>query len=245
MAEGRYSEIGSKAKRIMSPRLFRRRASLRAIGGCATVRRMTTRSPGNSTDDALGALLREIRSCQICAETLPLGPRPVLRASTTAKLMIIGQAPGTKVHESGIPWNDQSGDRLRSWLAIDHEVFYDESQIAIVPMGFCYPGRHARGGDLPPRPECAPAWQPRLLPHLSTVELTLLVGQYAQKWHLGGRRHKTLTGTVRAWTEFGPEYFPLPHPSWRTMAWARRNPWFESEVLPELRARVQAILGAC
>ncbi len=191
----------------------------------------------------LDALLAEIGACRLCAETLPLGPRPVLRASTTARLLIVGQAPGTKVHASGIPWDDPSGDRLRDWLAIEREIFYDARRIAIVPMGFCYPGRHTRGGDLPPRPECAEAWQARLLPLLASVELVLLVGQYAQRWHLGRLAKPTLTETVRAWRDYAPGYLPLPHPSWRTIGWARRNPWFETEVVAELRRRVAGLIG--
>ena len=196
-----------------------------------------------SQDSRLEALLDRIRGCRLCAESLPLGPRPVLRASATARLLIVGQAPGTKVHESGIPWNDASGERLREWMGVGPELFYDASRIAIVPMGFCYPGRHARGGDLPPRPECAPAWHDELHPHLAGIELTLLVGQYAQARYLGPRRKANLTETVRAWAEYGPELLPLPHPSWRTVGWARRNDWFAAEVLPELRRRVAAVLG--
>ena len=192
---------------------------------------------------ALVRLLAEIRACRICAEALPLGPRPVLRASGTARLLIAGQAPGTKVHASGVPWDDPSGERLRDWLGLGPEVFYDEARIAIVPMGFCYPGRAAGGGDLPPRPECAAAWHQRLLAELGAVELTLLVGQYAQKWHLGRRAKRSLTETVRHWQDYGPKYLPLPHPSWRTIGWARRNPWFEAEVLPALRSRVHALLA--
>ena len=144
---------------------------------------------------------------------LPLGPRPVLRAHPAARLLIVGQAPGTRVHATGIPWNDPSGDRLREWLGVDRETFYDASRIAIVPMGFCYPGRHARGGDLPPRPECAPLWHPRLIAHLGAVRLTLLVGAYAQAYYLGPRRKRTLTETVRVWREYLPAYLPTPHPS--------------------------------
>ena len=192
----------------------------------------------------LNSLLDDIRACRVCEADLPLGPRPVVRASATARLMIIGQAPGTKVHESGVPWNDASGERLRDWLDLDAETFYDESRVAIVPMGFCYPGVLARGGDKPPRPECAPLWHPPLLDALGAVELTLLVGQYAQACYLGKRRKKTLTETVRAWREFVPDYLPTPHPSWRTMHWQKKNPWFEDEVLPELRRRTHDLLGA-
>jgi len=189
----------------------------------------------------LQSLLREIRQCTRCAADLPLGPRPVLRADSTARLMIVGQAPGTRVHESGIPWNDPSGERLRDWLQIDRETFYDEGRIAIVPMGFCYPGVDRNGGDKPPRPECAPHWHPLLEPHLSRVELTLLVGGYAQKYYLGKRRERTMTATVRNWEEYLPKFLPLPHPSWRNTAWLKKNPWFSDEVLPELRARVGSL----
>ena len=191
----------------------------------------------------LAALLAEIRGCTLCAAHLPLGPRPVLRASPSARLMIIGQAPGTRVHESGIPWNDPSGNRLRDWLQVEPDDFYDENRIAIVPMGFCYPGVDRNGGDKPPRPECAPQWHPQLSPHLGRVGLTLLVGAYAQKYYLGKRRQKSMTETVRAWRDYAPEYLPLPHPSWRNTAWLKKNPWFEAEVLPELRARVRELLS--
>jgi len=165
-----------------------------------------------------------------------------LRAAASARLLIIGQAPGTRVHETGIPWNDRSGDRLRDWLAVDREVFYDEGRIAIVPMGFCYPGRDTRGGDKPPRPECAPLWHPPVRAALSRVQLTLLVGQYAQGHYLGRRRQGSLTATVRAWADTGPDVLPLPHPSWRNTGWLKKNPWFEAELLPELRARVHRLL---
>jgi uracil-DNA glycosylase len=190
----------------------------------------------------LATLLREIRGCRVCAAHLPLGPRPVLRAKASARLLIVGQAPGTKVHESGIPWNDRSGDRLREWLRFDRDTFYDESRIAIVPMGFCYPGVDANGGDLPPRRECAPLWHARVMAHLPRLELTLLVGSYAQAHYLGDRRAATMTETVRAWREHVPRFIPLPHPSWRNTAWLKRNPWFETELLPDLRSRVRVLL---
>ncbi len=183
----------------------------------------------------LEALLAEIRACTICAADLPLGPRPVLRASSTARLLIVGQAPGTRVHQTGIPWNDPSGDRLRDWLAVHKDTFYDQARIAIVPMGFCYPGRAPNGGDNPPRPECAPRWHPAVLDALPNLELTLLVGMYAQKFYLGDKRSKTMTETVRVWRDHLPRYLPLPHPSWRNTGWLKRNPWFAAEVLPELR----------
>ncbi len=192
-------------------------------------------------DMPLRDLLREIRSCRHCADFLPLGPRPVLRASPTARLLIVGQAPGTRVHASGVPWDDPSGDRLRQWLCLAPQQFYDESHVAIVPMGFCYPGR-GKSGDLPPPPDCAPLWHARLLKHMPQVELVLLVGSYAQNHYLG-RSAATLTERVRRWSDFGPRYFPLPHPSPRNTLWLRRNPWFEHEVLPALRERL-ALLWA-
>ena len=190
----------------------------------------------------LAELVRAARACQVCAAHLPLGPRPVLRAQAAARLLIIGQAPGTRVHESGIPWDDASGERLRDWLALDRETFYDEARVAIVPMGFCYPGRDARGGDKPPRPECAPLWHPPLRAALARVELTLLVGQYAQAYYLGPRRRASLTETVRAWADYGLDIQPLPHPSWRNTSWLKKNPWFEAQLLPDLRARVRRVL---
>ena len=191
--------------------------------------------------ETLGRVLAEARACRVCEAHLPLGPRPVLRAGVGARLLIVGQAPGTRVHATGIPWNDPSGDRLRQWLEIDRQAFYDESRIAIVPMGFCYPGRNARGGDLPPRPECAPLWHPRLRQRLPNIELTLLVGQYAQRYYLQGGRKRNLTETVRAWREYLPEFLPTPHPSWRSQNWLAKNPWFEAEVLPTLRALVRGL----
>lgn len=173
-----------------------------------------------------------------------MGPRPIVKMKPTARLLIIGQAPGTKVHETGIPWNDPSGNRLREWLRVDRDVFYDAGRVAIMPMGFCYPGRDPRGGDMPPRPECAPAWHERLLAHLPGLELTLLVGSYAQKRYLGTKT-RTMTDTVRGFQEaLARGFFPLPHPSWRTTAWLKRNPWFETDVLPELRARVTPLLSS-
>lgn len=189
----------------------------------------------------LETLLARVRACRVCEGALPLGPRPVLRARASARLLIVGQAPGTRVHATGIPWNDPSGDRLRAWLDLDRETFYDDSRIAILPIGFCYPGRDLRGGDLPPRPECAPLWHPELRRHLPRIELTLLVGSYAQAFYLGGRRETSLAETVRAFRRYLPD-FPLPHPSWRNTAWLRANPWFEAELVPELRARVHARL---
>ena len=196
----------------------------------------------NKQEQALEQLLEEVRACRVCAHSLPLGPRPVIRARVTARLLIVGQAPGLRVHETGIPWNDPSGDRLRVWLGLDRDTFYDDTQIAIIPAGLCYPGREPRGGDLPPRPECAPLWFERvrvLLPHIRT---TLLAGGYAQRWCLGERVHPTLTQTVLHWRDFVPEYFPLPHPSFRNNLWLKNNPWFEKELLPCLRSRVRDVL---
>lgn len=194
------------------------------------------------TDD-FDALLSRVRDCTICAADLPLGPRPVVPGTPDAKLLLIGQAPGTRVHESSVPWNDPSGERLRDWLQMTPDDFYDESKIAIVPMGFCYPGADAKGGDKPPRPECAPEWHPPLLAGLPNVELTILIGQYAQKRYLEKRRKKTLTETVRHWREYTPDYLPLPHPSWRNNVWVKKNPWFAEEVLPMLRERVSGLFG--
>jgi uracil-DNA glycosylase len=173
---------------------------------------------------------------------LPLGPRPVLQAHPAARLLIAGQAPGRKVHESGVPFDDASGDRLREWLGIDKSVFYDPARVAILPMGFCYPGT-GTSGDLPPRAECAPAWRNRLLAAMPKIELTLAIGQYAQAWHLGAARQATLTETVRHWRECGPGLLPMPHPSPRNNIWLKRNPWFAAELLPALRARVASILA--
>ncbi|HRO63827.1 uracil-DNA glycosylase family protein [Thermomonas sp.] len=194
--------------------------------------------------ESFDALLARIRACRICEAFLPLGPRPVVQASPTARLLIVSQAPGRKVHETGIPFNDPSGDRLRNWLGIDRPVFYDPDRIAIIPMGFCFPGT-GKGGDLPPRPECAPQWHPRLLPHLQQVRLTLAIGQYAQVGLLGADRGNTLTDSVRAWRRHldGRGILPLPHPSPRNRLWLTRNPWFEAELLPELRQRVAEALA--
>ncbi|EKF75246.1 hypothetical protein A11A3_04680 [Alcanivorax hongdengensis A-11-3] len=188
------------------------------------------------------SLLEEVRACRLCEPHLPLGPRPVVRAAESARLLIIGQAPGTRVHETGIPWNDPSGDRLRDWLQMDRDTFYDESRIAIIPMGLCYPGR-GRGGDLPPRPECAPAWHGRLLAQLPALRLTLLVGQYAQKSYLPAPG-KTLSDNVRQFATALPHgYFPLPHPSPRNRLWLRQRPWFEQRVLPALREQLKDVFA--
>jgi uracil-DNA glycosylase family 4 len=185
-------------------------------------------------------LLEHIQSCRVCENYLKDGVRPVVAAGPESKIMIIGQAPGRKVHESGIPWNDKSGDNLRTWLGIDKAIFYDSSLIAIMPMGFCFPGK-GKTGDLPPRPECAPLWHQKLLEKMPEIKLTLLIGQYAQQYYLRERTQETLTETVRNFKDYLPEYFPLPHPSPRNNIWQRKNSWFTGEVLPELKARIEAI----
>ncbi|HUW79669.1 MAG TPA: uracil-DNA glycosylase family protein [Acidocella sp.] len=187
---------------------------------------------------ALETLVAQARACTLCAAELPLGPRPVFRVSATAKLLIIGQAPGTRVHATGIPWNDASGDRLRLWMGIDRATFYDEARIAIMPMGFCYPGTLANGGDAPPRPECAPAWHNKFLALMPQVQLTLLVGSYAQRRYLGPG---SMTENVRSYVAH-PRLLALPHPSWRTVGWEAKNPWFGGEVLPRLRALVASFI---
>lgn len=184
---------------------------------------------------------REIDNCSLCADHLPLGPRPVVQASSTARLLIIGQAPGRKVHETGIPWNDASGAQLRNWLGMSPDEFYDAGRVAIMPMGFCYPGK-GNSGDLPPRPECAPAWHARLLEFMTEIRLTLLIGSYAQRHYLQLPKGVTLTATVARYADFLPRYFPLPHPSPRNRFWQSRNPWFDEQVLPELRKQVRAAL---
>jgi uracil-DNA glycosylase len=193
--------------------------------------------------ESFEALLARARACRVCANDLPLGPNPVFRLAESARLLIVGQAPGTKVHATSIPWNDPSGDRLRGWLALDRDEFYDAARIAILPTGLCYPGRLPRGGDAPPRPECAPLWHAPLRARLRNLRLTLLVGAYAQAHDLGARRGAGMTETVRGYRAYLPEHFVLPHPSWRTIGWARRNPWFEREVIPDLRKRVRAALA--
>ncbi|HWX65257.1 MAG TPA: uracil-DNA glycosylase family protein [Rhodanobacter sp.] len=193
--------------------------------------------------DPLDRLLVDIRACRLCEAHLPLGVRPVVQATSTSRLLIVSQAPGRKVHDTGIPFNDVSGERLREWLGIDRDAFYDASRIAIVSMGFCFPGT-GRGGDLPPRPECAPTWHPRLLPLLRQARLTLVIGQYAQAGLLGVPRGTRLTDTVQAWRKhLAHGRLPLPHPSPRNRLWLVRNPWFETELLPVLRERVAAALN--
>lgn len=188
---------------------------------------------------AIEALVAEIRSCRACP--LPHEPRPVIWVHPDARILIAGQAPGRRVHESGVPWDDPSGDRLRQWLGMDREAFYTREHVAVAAMGFCYPGT-VKGADLPPRPECAPLWRARLLHLLKNVRLTLLVGAHAQRYHLGKTARGSLGETVRAWCAYPENVIPLPHPSWRNSAWLKRNPWFDAELVPELRERVGAAL---
>ncbi len=200
------------------------------------------RSAASHVSHALDALLREVRACTLCAANLPLGPRPIVQAGSDARLLIVGQAPGARVHASGIPWDDASGKRLREWLQLDEATFFDPQRVALVPMGFCYPGK-AGSGDAPPRPECRATWHPRLIPLLPNIGLTLLIGNYAQAYFLGSARKASSGDTVRAWREYMPRYLPLPHPSPRNVAWFMRNPWFGDEVLPVLRRRVRGMLA--
>ncbi|MDE3743222.1 uracil-DNA glycosylase family protein [Maribacter polysaccharolyticus] len=186
-------------------------------------------------------LLSEIRACEICKAYLPLGPRPIVAAHGNSSIVVIGQAPGVKVHETGIPWDDPSGKQLRNWMGVSDEVFYDSSKIALVPMGFCYPGK-GTSGDLPPRPECAPLWHGSLLAKMQHVELVLLIGRYAQNHYLGTAAKKTLTETVSAFESYLPQYFPLPHPSPRNRFWLAKNPWFLEKVVPELQARISKLV---
>ncbi len=190
--------------------------------------------------ETLRSLVAEIAACRVCP--LPHEPRPVVRVHRDARILIAGQAPGRLVHETGLPWNDPSGDRLRDWMGLDRDTFYDQRNVAVAAIGFCFPGT-VNGADLPPRKECAPLWRARLLPLLKNVRLTLLVGGYAQTWHLRARAKATLTDTVRAWRDYGPDTIPLPHPSWRNTGWLKREPWFEAELVPVLRERVRAVLG--
>ncbi len=195
-----------------------------------------------SKQETLPEILADVSRCAACADILPLGPRPVLRASASARVLVAGQAPGIRVHRSGIPFDDPSGDRLRQWMGVDRDTFYDATRIAIVPMAFCYPGSAARG-DLPPPAECSRRWHPRLLPLLDNVELVLAIGAHAHRYHLGGQRRRSLTETVRHWRDYGPNVIPLPHPSPRNNIWLKRNPWFEEELAPEVKRRVQQLLA--
>ena len=188
----------------------------------------------------LKSLLYEVSRCKLCTASLPLGPNPVLQCSASAKILLAGQAPGRKVHSTGIPFDDPSGNRLRDWLGVSREVFYDASAIAILPMGFCYPGT-GTSGDLPPRPECADRWREPLLAQMKKIQLTLVLGQYAQRYHFD-TKHRSLTELVRDWKDYWPDMVPLPHPSPRNNRWLKQNPWFETELLPELKIRIRQIL---
>ncbi len=194
-------------------------------------------NPECTAEPQFAELLESVKGCQICAEFLPLGPRPVVQLDPQATILIAGQAPGRRVHESGVPFDDPSGDRLREWLGISRDIFYDPTKVAILPMGFCYPGT-GKSGDLPPRPECENAWRQQLLNQLTRIRLTLVIGQYAQKWHLPNVE-KNLTETVRAWRNYGPSVIPLPHPSPRNNIWLKKNPWFSRSLLPELRLAIR------
>jgi uracil-DNA glycosylase len=187
------------------------------------------------------SLVQEVRQCRLCEAHLPLGPNPVFQIHQDARVLIAGQAPGVKVHDSGIAFNDASGERLRSWMGLDNATFYDANQIAILPMAFCYPGR-GKSGDLPPRPECAPAWREQLLEALPNLKLTLVIGKYAQAWHLPDAKYSTLTSLVQNWRLCSPNIIPLPHPSPRNNIWLKKNPWFEEKLVPQLAKRVQSAL---
>lgn len=194
-----------------------------------------------SADPQFADLLESVKRCEVCAEFLPLGPRPVVQLDPQARILIAGQAPGRRVHESGVPFDDASGDRLREWLGISKDIFYDPTKVAILPMGFCYPGT-GKSGDLPPRPECEKTWRRQLLKELTGIKLSLVIGQYAQKWHLP-TVEKNLTETVRAWKEYGPGVIPLPHPSPRNNIWLKKNPWFAESLLPELKKATRDALA--
>lgn len=187
-------------------------------------------------------LSSEIKQCRICEAHLPLGPRPVFSVSPQSSILVIGQAPGTKVHETGIPWNDPSGEELRRWLNVDREIFYSTNYFSIMPMGFCYPGK-GKSGDLPPRPECAPKWHPALLEKMKNIKLTLLIGKYAHDYYLGAKSYESLTDNVKHFHEFLPGFFPLVHPSPRNKLWQKKNPWFKKEVVPELQNTVHLLLN--
>ncbi len=221
-------------------------------GATASLRKALLNRPGQKICHhgmtALDTLTKRIAACTLCADRFAATetahqPRPVVYPSTTARVIIVGQAPGARVHASGIPFDDPSGDRLRDWLGVDRDTFYNREKLAIVPMAFCFPGYDAKGSDLPPPKICAETWRKELLATMPQIELTLVIGQYAQAWHMGRARKRTLTETVKAWQDYGPDLLPLPHPSWRNTAWLKKNPWFGTDVLPWLRARVSDLLG--
>lgn len=197
-------------------------------------------SPKPAGSAGFAELIASVKRCRLCEASLPSGPRPVLQVDPRARILIAGQAPGRRVHETGVPFDDPSGDRLREWLGISRDVFYDATQVAILPMGFCYPGS-GKSGDLPPRPECPPAWREKLLQQLQQVELTLVIGQYAQKWHLPDAKGN-LTETVRNWRSYDADVIPLPHPSPRNNIWLKKNPWFSESLLPHLKNAVRDAL---
>lgn len=199
---------------------------------------LSARAPRRS----LALLLQSVRACRVCEAELPLGPRPVLQLHESAPILLVGQAPSARVHQTGKPWDDASGARLRAWLGIDAADFYDPTRVAILPVGYCYPGRGTHG-DQPPRPECAPLWRDRLLAELPARSLTVLIGHYAQRQFLGAGRRDSLTETVRAWRDYGPGYIPIPHPSPRNQRWLQRQPWFEAEVVPALQSAVRRALA--
>ena len=201
---------------------------------------MTANAPGG-----LDALMAKMRACRLCADRFAHEPRPVFQLSAEARIAIVGQAPGVRVHESGRPFTDPSGDRLRDWMGVDEATFYDERRIAIAPAGLCFPGLNEKGSDLPPPKICARTWQDPIFAQLPKVELIILVGRYGQIHHLGERARPTLTETVMNWREYGPLYLPLPHPSWRNNVWIKKNPWFSDKVLPELKARIAEALADC
>src|SRR5438067_10294484 len=193
-----------------------------------------------NNDRTLAEVLTAVRGCRTCERHLPLGPRPVLQAGATARILVVGQAPGARVHATGVPWDDASGERLRAWMGIGKDAFYDESLVAIIPMGYCYPGR-GRGGDLPPRRECAQLWLDFLLAKLPRIDVTLLIGWHAQRHFLARRRRPSLTATVGAWRQYAPRYIPLPHPSPRNQPWLKRNPWFEQELISALQRHIEPL----
>ncbi len=203
----------------------------------------TSTDPENGSESGLDELLAGIRACRACLGQLPHTPRPVVMVTPETRLLICGQAPGRRVHESGLPFTDPSGVRLRDWMGVDETTFYGDARLGVAAQAFCFPGTDPKGGDYPPPRRCAELWRPRLLAELPKVELTLLVGGYAQVWALGDRAKANMTETVRAWRDYAPDILPLPHPSWRNTAWLKKNPWFEAEVLPYLRQRTAEILA--